>query len=95
MQNVWEGRYEAVRGTGLRQVIEAGDASLADRLTAQLEDSLALAEAIQPPFDREIASDNPEGRARVQALADALFDQTQLLEEAFELYGLTRIPNPE
>jgi hypothetical protein len=31
----------------------------------------------------------------VQELVESLFTQRQVLEEAFQLYGLTRIPDPE
>lgn len=94
MLNVWEGRYEDVSGAGLRDVIAASDATLADQITAQIEESLALAEDLRPPFDQEIAEGNAEGNARVEALAVALFEQRELLEQVFELYGLTRIPDP-
>jgi putative iron-regulated protein len=100
VQNVWLGEYDpldgpAFSGTGVRDVIAAGDAGLADRITARIAESLDLAEALVPPFDKEIAPGNAEGNARVQALADSLFAQRMLLDEAFELYGLTRIPDPE
>jgi putative iron-regulated protein len=99
VQNVWLGEYDplggdAFSGTGVRDVIAAGDAGLADRITDRIAESLDLAEALEPPFDREIARGNEEGNARVQALADSLFAQRMLLDEAFELYGLTRIPDP-
>jgi putative iron-regulated protein len=94
MQNVWEGSYGAISGPGLRDVVAEGDATLADQITAQIAESLSLAEDLRAPFDQEIAEDNAEGNARVQALAQALFDQRVLLEEAFELFGLTRIPDP-
>lgn len=100
VQNVWLGSYEpldgpAISGTSVYSLIAAGDRVLADSISDQIAESLQLAEALQPPFDREIAADNPEGNARVEALYLALFEQRELLEEAFELYGLNRIPDPE
>ncbi len=100
VQNVWLGEYDplggpAFSGTGVRDVIAAGDEGLANAITARIAESLDLAEALQPPFDQEIARGNAEGNARVQALADSLFEQRVLLDQAFELYGLTRIPDPE
>jgi putative iron-regulated protein len=100
VSNVWTGQYtridrSEVSGTSVREVIAAGDADIAARITSQITESLNLAGDLQPPFDQEIASDNPAGNARVQALAEALFDQRERLEEAFELYGLTRIADPE
>jgi putative iron-regulated protein len=94
VQNVWLGRYGSVAGTGIRDVIAAGDADLAADVTAQIQESLDLAEALQPPFDREIMAGNTAGNARVDALIVALFELRTVLEGAFELYGLTRIPDP-
>ena len=99
INNVWLGQYQKldrseISGPSIRDVIAASDSSLADQITSRLSESLELANALQAPFDREIATDNPEGRARVQALVLSLFEQTDLLEQAFQLYGLTRIPDP-
>lgn len=100
VQNVWLGRYTRTGGTpitgpGVQDVIAARDPDLAERITAKIAESLSLAEALVPPFDREIAAGNAAGNARVDALSVSLFEQTELLEEAFALYNLTRIPDPE
>jgi putative iron-regulated protein len=95
IQNVWLGSYGSIDGVGIRDVIAAGSTDISGRITSRIDTSLDLANDIQPPFDREIADGNTAGQARVQALADSLFDQREVLEEAFELYGLTRIPDPE
>jgi putative iron-regulated protein len=100
VQNVWLGRYtrvdgSVVSGAGIRDVIAAGNPALAAELTAQIQESLDLALAIQVPFDREIMAGNAAGNSRVEALAVSLRDQAELLTEAFEVYGLTRIPDPE
>lgn len=94
VQNVWRGTYQrldgsTVTGTGIRDVVRALDADLAATVDARIDESVALAEALQPPFDREIASGNPEGRARVQALIDSLRDQETVLFEVFALLGLS------
>jgi putative iron-regulated protein len=100
VQNVWLGSYTALdgnelTGTGIRDVIAEGDADLAEQITERIAESLELANDLQPPFDREIAPGNAAGNARVQALVESLtIPQTDLLEQAFELYGLTRIPDP-
>jgi len=99
IQNVWLGSYAPVQGatisgTGVQDVIAAGDAALASDITARIAQSLQLAEALQSPFDREIAAGNAAGNARVDALIESLNDQEDLLERAFALYGLTRIPDP-
>jgi putative iron-regulated protein len=100
IQNVWLGRYtrpdtSVVSGTSLQSVIAAGDPALAAEVTTKIQESLDLAEAIQPPFDREISFENREGRERVVALSVSLFEQARLLSRAFDVYGLTRIPDPE
>lgn len=100
VRNVWTGEYvridrSEVSGVGVREVIQAGDADIAASITAQIDESLTLAGDLQPPFDQEIAAGNTAGNQRVQALVEALFTQRERLEEAFELYGLTRIPDPE
>jgi putative iron-regulated protein len=94
VQNVWRGSYtrldgSTVSGTSIRDVVEATDADLASRVDAQIDASVAAANALQPPFDQEIALSNTEGRARVQALIDSLKDQETILLEVFTLLGLS------
>jgi putative iron-regulated protein len=93
VQNVYLGRYvrldgATVSGPGVRDVVAAIDADLAQALDDAIADSLSLANALVPPFDREVALDNPEGRARVQALVQALRLQEDLLEDAFRAFAL-------
>lgn len=93
VQNVWRGSYtradgSVVSGVGVREVVEAQDAALAAALDAQIDESLALAEALQPPYDQEIAPGSP-GNARVQALIVSLRAQEQLLFEVFDGFGLS------
>jgi putative iron-regulated protein len=99
IRNVWLGEYtrtndDVVEGTSIRDVIAAGDADLAERLSDEIDQSLTDALALQPPFDQEIATGNAAGNARVQAVIDSLFVQTESLEEAFQVFGLERIPDP-
>jgi putative iron-regulated protein len=99
IQNVWLGSYEplegaSVSGSSVRDVIASGDAELAGDMTEQIAESLRLAEELRAPFDLEISPDNAPGNARVDALIEALSDQEELLERAFVLYGLNRIPDP-
>jgi putative iron-regulated protein len=93
IQNVWLGSYtrvdgSVVSGTGIKDVVAEVDPALADQITAQISASLTAAEALQPPFDQEIAAGNTEGRARVQALIDSLRAQEKLLETVFQAFGL-------
>jgi putative iron-regulated protein len=99
LANVWTGSYApvtgaSISGTGIQAVIAAGDADLAAQITSQIAESSRLAAALEAPFDREIAADNPAGNARVEALIDSLFTQSELLEQALEVYDLNRIPDP-
>ena len=92
--NVWEGSYvrtdgTTVEGTGVRDVVAEVDAELADRLDARIRESLSLAQALQTPYDQEIAPGNADGNARVQALVTSLRDQEEILFEVFEAFGLT------
>ncbi|MBM76687.1 MAG: hypothetical protein CMK59_14870 [Proteobacteria bacterium] len=89
VQNVYLGTYGSISGTSIKDIVEAQDADLAARLETEIQTSLDLANELQPPFDQEIASDNAEGRARVQALIDALRVQEATLEEVFLAFELT------
>ena len=89
IQNVWRGAYGPVSGVGIKTVVEAADADLAGRIDALVDQSLALAEALRPPFDREIAPDNPDGNARVLALIESLRALEGELEAAFRTFELT------
>ena len=97
--NVYHGSYartdgDVVSGASIRDVVRQKDAALADQLDEHIEDALELAEALEPPFDQEIATDNEEGRARVEALMTALGEVEKALAEAFEVLNLT-IPETE
>jgi putative iron-regulated protein len=99
VRNVWTGEYmrtdrSVVSGMSVRDVIAAGDSAVAARVTAKIEESLDLATDLEAPFDQEIARGNTEGNARVDALIVSLFEQREVLDEAFRVYGLTRIPDP-
>jgi len=77
-----------VEGTGVYHVMHAIDDHLAEHLLDHVEAAVDLAEKLRSPFDREIAADNPEGNARVQALIDALHHQEEMLVDLFTLFGL-------
>jgi putative iron-regulated protein len=88
VQNVYLGTYGSQEGPGIKDVIAELNSNLANRLEDEIAASLAAANALQPPFDQEIISGNDAGRARVQALIDALRTQEATLEEAFIEFGL-------
>jgi putative iron-regulated protein len=95
IQNVWLGRYQRLDGSlvkakGVRDVVNAKDPALATELDQRIETSLALAEALQAPFDQEISAENPEGNERVRALITSLrTHQERLLERVFHDFGLS------
>lgn len=103
IQNVWLGNYQRRDGTqlsgpALRDMVAAKDARLAERASAQIAASVAAAEGIQAPFDREIigGKDAP-GRQRVQKTIDSLTQQSKDIVEAATAIGITRLTlvNPE
>lgn len=91
--NVWEGSYTAVDGTvvdgtGISAVVAELDPELQEELDTRIRTSLDLANALQPPFDQEIAPGS-EGNQRVQDLIDSLRDQEELLFVVFDELGLS------
>jgi putative iron-regulated protein len=97
IENVWLARYRradgsVLQGPSLRDLVAKRDAALAVRATQQIAKSVALARAIQPPFDREIVGgrDAP-GRQRVQATVDSLTQQSKDLVEAAAALGITKL----
>lgn len=97
IQNVWLGEYKradgsVVKGASLRDLVAAKDAALADKTTQQIAASVAAAEAIQAPFDREIigGKDAP-GRQRIQKTIDSLTSQAKDLVTAANAVGITKL----
>jgi putative iron-regulated protein len=97
IQNVWQGSYKradgsVVQGASLRDLVAAKDTALADRTTQTIAASVAAAEAIQPPFDREIVGgkDAP-GRQRIQKTIDSLTQQSKELVAAANAVGITKL----
>jgi putative iron-regulated protein len=93
VKNVWEGSYtrvdgSVVSGTGIVDVVAELDSDLAARVTARIDESLSLANALLPPFDQEIAPGSA-GNVRVQALVDSLAAQEELLTEVFVAFELS------
>jgi putative iron-regulated protein len=86
--NVWNGSYGSVSGPGIKDIVEAADADLASRLDTQMNESLALANAMSVPFDQAIAPGS-DGNAGVEALVVSLQAQEAILFEVFDLFGLT------
>ncbi|CAN7282038.1 iron-regulated protein [Acidovorax sp. LjRoot74] len=97
IQNVWLGQYKradgsVLQGPSLRDLVAAKDAALADKATKQIAASVAAAEGIQAPFDREIigGKDAP-GRQRIQKTIDSLTQQSKDLVAAANAIGITKL----
>ena len=97
IQNVWLGQYKRadgsmLQGPSLRDLVAAKDAALAEKTTQQIAASVAAADAIQAPFDREIvgAKDAP-GRQRVQKTINSLTQQSKDLVAAANAVGITKL----
>jgi len=93
VKNVWHGSYtrldgSTVSGTAVKDVVAEVDAELAAAVTAKIDASLALANALVVPFDQEIALSNTAGRQRVTDLIVSLHEQEDLLEDVFRLFEL-------
>lgn len=97
IENVWLGRYKRadgsmMQGPSLKDLVAARDAALADRTSRQIAQSVANANAIQAPFDREIVGgkDAP-GRQRIQATVNSLVQQSKDLVAAANAVGITKL----
>ena len=97
IQNVWLGSYKradgsAVSGPSLKDLVATTDAALADKTTKQIAESVAAAEAIQAPFDREIMGDKTApGRQRIQKTIASLTQQSKDLVAAASAVGITKL----
>lgn len=97
IENVWLGSYKRLdgsmlQGASLKDLVAAKNAAVADKVSQQIAQSVANANAIQAPFDREIvgAKDAP-GRIRVQKTIDSLVQQSKDITEAAAVLGITKL----
>jgi putative iron-regulated protein len=97
MLNVWKGTYKGLSGakfsgTGLAAVAATYDSALASDIDEQLAEAMRRAKALEVPFDREIATDNPAGRERVEALSLSLRTLSKSLEKLLLAMGFEAVP---
>ncbi len=97
IENVWLGRWthadgRVLQGPGLRDLVAAKDAAVAERTTVQIAASVAAAKAIQAPFDREIigGKDAP-GHQRIRATITSLTQQSRDLAAAANAVGIQKL----
>jgi len=97
IQNVWLGTYKrvdgsAVSGPSLKDLVAVTDAALADKTTKQIAQSVAAAEGIQAPFDREIMGDKAApGRQRIQATIASLTQQSKDIVASAGAVGIKKL----
>lgn len=97
IQNVWLGRYQradgsTVSGPSLRDLVAARDATLAEKTSKQIATSVADAQTIQAPFDREITGGKDgQGEKRIKATIESLVQQSKDLSAAAQAVGITRL----
>ena len=90
IQMVFTGNYGVV--SGARDLVAISNPGLADQLTMEIDQSVALAAAIPSPFDlhlRETVANDEPGRAAVLRTIVALEDQTDTIVAAAEAVGVT------
>lgn len=95
IQNVWLGQYQRrdgsqLKGPGLRNLVAAKDAALADKTTAQIGASVAAAQAIPAPFDQAIAQGAP-GRPAIEKTVASLVEQSKLLLASASAVGISKL----
>lgn len=97
IQNVWLGQYKRADGTtlegpSLRDLVNDKNPALAERTSKQIAASVAAAEGIQAPFDREIVgAKDAAGRLRVQKTIASLVQQSKDLVESANAAGITKL----
>ncbi|MBK9755141.1 MAG: iron-regulated protein [Nannocystis sp.] len=90
LENVYLGRYGALDGVGLGDLIAARDPELDSTLRVQLRATVEAMQAIPPPFDQAIqAPDGDPARDAVGAAIAALKAQTKTIAEAAALLDIT------
>lgn len=95
--NVWTGTYTQANGAVLKvpslaELVASASPDIATKTTAQIQNSVKAAQAIQAPFDREIigGADAP-GPRRIKATVASLVEQSTLLVESANAIGITRL----
>lgn len=95
IQNVWLGQYQRrdgsqLQGPGVRDLVAAKNAALAEKTTAQIAESVQGAEGIPAPFDRAIIKGS-QGRPVMEKTIASLVEQSKLLVESAAAVGITKL----
>lgn len=90
IENGYLGRYGALDGPGLDDLVRQADPALDATVRAQLAASVANVRAIPQPFDQAIlGADDSPGRVAVETAITGLFAQGESLSTVAETLGLT------
>lgn len=95
IQKVYLGRYRdtagrEVRGPGIRELLSRLDPSFADKLTAQVELSVACARAIPDSFGQAVQGrDDSPGRTAVRNAMAAFQTQSDMIAQAAKVLSIT------
>jgi len=97
IENVYLGQYKRADGTtlsgaGVYDVLATLDSKLAERLKNEIATSVANAEKLVPPFDKELRTE--AGKQRIRTLIDSLLVVEGDLQDVFQQLGFT-VPQPE
>ena len=91
IQNVYLGTYGSISGTGIYDVVAELDHDLANKLRAQIIESVRLSGIIRSPFEAEITDGTSTapgpGRKRIQAVVTSLESQGALIGQVGTLLG--------
>jgi putative iron-regulated protein len=95
IENVWLGRFvradgSTLQGPGLRDLVAAKNAALAEKTTKQIRTSVEAAEAIPAPFDRAIAVGSA-GRPKIEATIQSLTAQSNDIVAAAAAVGIAKL----
>lgn len=93
IRNVYVGSYtrtdgSIVNGTSLSFLVSFKKPSLDANVLIKINAATTKVGAIHPPFDNEIVTTNPDGRARVQSAIDALHEEAAQYQSAGATLGM-------
>jgi len=94
IQNVYLGRYSTssgrkIQGPGLHDLLKHVDPSFAEKLAVQIEDAIASARSIPPPFDLAIqGTDSKPGRIAVKKTIKAFQTQSDTIAHSARVLGI-------
>lgn len=92
IQQVWTGSYQSGdAGKGIAALVASVDADLADRVSSEIEASIAEIRKIPAPFDSNLGADAPDdgpGRSAIRTSIELLGVQTDSIVEAGKALGV-------